>query len=50
MQKRRRREDRNVRAGVLNPAVKASIYGEKVAVIKPLKWRKMRPKIWPLRA
>jgi len=46
---RRRREERNVRAGVLNPATKASIYRGKVAVTEPLKWSKMRPKIWPLR-
>ena len=47
--RRRRRKERNVRAGVLNPTAKASIYREKVAVTKPLKWRKMRPKIWLLR-
>jgi len=50
MQRRRRREERNVIAHVLNAAAKASIYRGKVAVTKPLKWRKMRPKIWPLRA
>jgi len=50
MQRRRRRDERNVRADVLNPAAKASIYRRKVAVTKPLKWRKMRPRIWTLRS
>ena len=50
MQIRRRRKERNVRAGVFSPAGKASIYKEKIAVTQPLKWRKIREKIWSLRA
>jgi len=46
MQRRRRREERNVRAGVYSPAGKASIYRGKIAVTQPLKWRKMRSEIW----
>lgn len=48
--RRRRRDERNVRAGVSSPADEASIYRGEEAVTQPLKWCKLRQKIWPLRA